>query len=153
MIERQRVDLAGLQRLATVLATCLPKRIVFGLRGTLGAGKTRLVQAFAEATNIDASLVTSPTFPIVQHYHGDRLIHHIDAYRLADEDEFIELGGEELLEDDATIFIEWPERISECLPAEIVWIDLEIGDEDDLRTVRIHSSGQAILERLAKAWP
>jgi len=150
VIERRRVDIAGLQQFANVLASCLPKKVVIGLRGTLGAGKTRLVQAFAEATGIDVSLVTSPTFPIVQHYRGDRLIHHIDAYRLADEDEFIELGGEELLEEDATIFIEWPERISQCLPAEILWIDIDIGDEDDLRTIRIHSSDQEVFERIAR---
>ncbi len=137
VIEQQHVNLDLLERLANELAKSLPPRVVIGLRGTLGAGKTRFVQMFAQACGIAACDVTSPTFPIVQHYRGDRLIHHIDAYRLADEDEFIELGGEELLEDDATVLIEWPDRISRCLPKDIVMIDIEIEVDPQFRSIQV----------------
>jgi tRNA threonylcarbamoyladenosine biosynthesis protein TsaE len=137
-IEIVDVDVAKLEQVAALLHRFLPHQVIVGLRGTLGAGKTRFVQAFAVAAGIEQSLVTSPTFPIVQHYQGDRRIHHIDAYRLADEDEFNELGGEELLEDDATILIEWPDRIIRSLPEDRITIDFEIDERDtEKRIVRI----------------
>jgi tRNA threonylcarbamoyladenosine biosynthesis protein TsaE len=123
----RHVDLADLQRIAEALHATLPDHAVIGLRGSLGAGKTRFAQCFAVALGIDATDVTSPTFGIVHHHHGARRLHHIDAYRLADEDEFIELGGEELLEEEsAVVLIEWPERIAGCLPPDCWMIDLEI---------------------------
>ena len=123
----RHVDLADLQRIAEALHATLPEHAVIGLRGSLGAGKTRFAQSFAVAIGIDATDVTSPTFGIVHHHHGARRLHHIDAYRLADEDEFIELGGEELLEEEsAVVLIEWPERIAGCLPPDCWMIDLEI---------------------------
>ena len=129
------VDLARLEKLAAAMVANLPPRVMIGLRGTLGAGKTRLSQAIARAAGVDRRDVTSPTFTIVQHYEGTRRIHHIDAYRLADEDEFIELGGEEILEDDAMILVEWPERIAGCMPRETLYLDLEIQTDPNLRTI------------------
>ncbi len=130
-----QVDLDKLERLASELVARLPHAVVVGLTGTLGAGKTRLVQAIANASGVPRELVTSPTFTIVQHYHGTRLIHHVDAYRLADEDEFIELGGEELLDEDAMILIEWPERITRCLPDNIIAMQIEVDDAPGTRTI------------------
>ena len=146
------VDIARLERLGQSLASCLPMSVVVGLRGTLGAGKTKLVQAIAAASGVDVATVTSPTFTIVQHYRGSRLIHHIDAYRLADEDEFIELGGEELLEDQAMILIEWPERISRCLPRDILMIDIEIDESPETRTIRATSNDPHLLQSAAEAF-
>lgn len=124
------VDLGRLEAIAEGLDRVLPVHQVIALRGTLGAGKTRLVQAIARAAGIDPLGVTSPTFGIVHHHRGRRSIHHIDAYRLADEDEFIELGGEELLEDSKAIaLVEWPQRIAGCIPPNALWVDIEIESE------------------------
>ena len=67
------------------LAAVLPSACVIALNGTLGAGKTRLVQALAAGVGIDRRDVVSPTFVLVQEYHGSRSIIHVDAYRLKDE--------------------------------------------------------------------
>lgn len=125
------VDLPRLTKLAELLHERLPEQVVIGLQGTLGAGKTRLAQAIAVAAGIDVSDVTSPTFTLVQHYHGSRSIHHVDAYRLADEDEFAELGGEELLEDQAMVLVEWPQRITRSLPGHCLMLDIEIDEGSD----------------------
>jgi len=150
--ELRQVDIAQLQRLAKALVQSLPARVVIGLQGTLGAGKTRLVQAFATEAGVDSAVVTSPTFTLVQHYRGDRLIHHIDAYRLADEDEFIELGGEELLEDEATVFIEWPERIAACLPRDVLLIDIEVDDDPLTRTIHASCRDDTLMAAASKAF-
>ena len=51
--------------------SCPPARRS-ALCGTLGAGKTRLVQAIAAAAGVDRREVVSPTFVLIQEYHGRR---------------------------------------------------------------------------------
>src|SRR5690606_2331545 len=127
-VEFRKVDLQCLRRLAEHLHRHLPRQVVIALRGQLGAGKTRLAQELAVAAGIDAADVTSPTFTPVQHDQGNRKNHHVDADRLADEDEFIELGGEELFDDEAMVLVEWPQRIAPSLPSRTLFLDLEIDD-------------------------
>ena len=54
-------------------------------------GYTRAsIQAIARAAGIDAADVTSPTFTLWQTHRGSITLHHLDAYRIADEDEFLD---------------------------------------------------------------
>jgi tRNA threonylcarbamoyladenosine biosynthesis protein TsaE len=105
------------ERLGQALAEVLPGGTVVALIGTLGAGKTRLVQAFAAAQGVPRDEATSPTFVLVNEYQGRLPIYHIDAYRLRDEDEFLELGPEEYFDSTGVTFIEWADRVADCLPA------------------------------------
>ncbi|MEK6247802.1 MAG: tRNA (adenosine(37)-N6)-threonylcarbamoyltransferase complex ATPase subunit type 1 TsaE [Planctomycetales bacterium] len=114
------------QRLGTALATALPDGSVVGLIGTLGAGKTRLVQAVAEACGVDVRNVVSPTYVVLHEYQGQRPIYHFDLYRLKDEDEFDELGADEYFEQPGLTFLEWSDRFADCLPAERLDIKIDI---------------------------
>ena len=107
-------------------AAALPAGTTIALCGTLGAGKTRLVQAIAAAYGVPREDIVSPTFVLAQQYQGSRTINHLDAYRVRDEDEFLELGVEELFETDAITIIEWADRISSVLPDEYLRIDIEV---------------------------
>jgi tRNA threonylcarbamoyladenosine biosynthesis protein TsaE len=118
-------------RLGSALAAILPGGTVVGLSGTLGAGKTRLVQSIAYALGVDRRLVVSPTFVLVQEYHGRKTLYHIDAYRLRDEDEFLALGPEEYFESDGLTLIEWADRVPACLPRERVDIHIEVTGETE----------------------
>lgn len=113
-------------RLGTALAEHLPDGSVVALIGTLGAGKTRLVQAIAERCGIERRHVVSPTFVLIHEYPGERMLYHIDAYRLKDEDEFLELGPEEYFESDGITLIEWADRVEDCLPAERMEIHIKV---------------------------
>ena len=116
--------------LGAALAQALPDGTVVALYGTLGAGKTRLVQAIAEADGVDRRDVVSPTFVLMQPYQGRRPIYHFDAYRLRDEDEFEQLGPEEYYESKGVTLIEWADRVSGCLPQARVDISIEVtGDQ------------------------
>lgn len=146
-------DEGATARLGHVLAAALPTQAVVALHGTLGAGKTRLVQAIAEAVGVDRGEVVSPTFVLVQEYHGavppvglqaaagsagpvrPRAVplYHIDAYRLRGPDEFRQLGGEEYLGWPGWVLIEWAERVAECLPPELLEITLEHTGEQTRR--------------------
>jgi len=115
------------ERLGKILAELLPVGTVVALHGTLGAGKTRLVQAVAAALGVPDKKITSPTFVLVNEYSQGRLpVYHFDAYRLADEDEFLELGPDEYFEAEGITFIEWAERVARCLPAEHLAVRIEV---------------------------
>jgi tRNA threonylcarbamoyladenosine biosynthesis protein TsaE len=104
-------------RLGHVLAKALPDGLVCALVGTLGAGKTRLVQAIAAASGVEPESVSSPTFVLLHEYtDGNRSIYHFDAYRLKNATEFQQLGAEEYFDAGGLTFIEWADRVTEAIP-------------------------------------
>lgn len=117
-------------KLGQELAMSLPAGTVVALEGTLGAGKTCLVRAVAEALGVAVRDITSPTFTLWQTYQGTKTIHHLDAYRVRDEDEFFELGVEECFATDAITFIEWADRVEGCLPVERLAIHIDVTAEN-----------------------
>lgn len=133
-------SLEDTDRLGAALAELLPPSTTIAFNGTLGSGKTRLVQAVAVALGVPSDDVNSPTFVLCQHYHGKRTIHHFDAYRLNDDDEFLELGPEEYFASDGLTFIEWADRVVDCLPREYVDVTIEVTGEAT-RDFRVRSVG------------
>jgi tRNA threonylcarbamoyladenosine biosynthesis protein TsaE len=129
-------------RLGHALAAALPAGAVVALNGTLGAGKTRLVQAVAEALGIDRHQVVSPTFVLLQEYHGAKSIYHVDAYRIRDDDEFMQLGMDEYFAAGGLVFIEWAERVANSLPPGYFMVAIDVSSETS-RKMTIRSSDQA----------
>jgi tRNA threonylcarbamoyl adenosine modification protein YjeE len=99
-------------------AALAPRQIVL-LSGPMGAGKTALVAAVAEALGPreDQELgVCSPTFAIHNRYETARgAIDHFDLYRVEGEADLESTGLWDLLASAGPqlVFIEWPERINE----------------------------------------
>jgi tRNA threonylcarbamoyladenosine biosynthesis protein TsaE len=140
----QAADEADTSRLGAILADLLPDQTVVALVGTLGAGKTRLVQAVAAAAGIPAHEVTSPTFVLCHSYRGRRTFHHFDVYRLRDQQEFLDLGPEEYFESAAVTFIEWADKIERLLPPEHLRIVLQVVGPTQ-RRVTIEAVGTALV--------
>jgi len=133
-----------------MLAEALEPGTVVALIGNLGAGKTRLVQAVAEASGVDRREVGSPTFVLVQEYAGRWPIYHFDTYRLADTEAFLALGAEEYMTAGGVCFIEWADRVADTLPADHVRIEISHLGET-AREFRVTSMGPhsaAIIARL-----
>lgn len=130
------VDLAGVTRLATELATDLPHGAVVALVGPLGAGKTTFARAFATARGATIA-ATSPTYTLAHRYPGPRGdVWHLDGYRLRDPEEARDLDWETLLAGDA-LLVEWPERVGPWLPPVACTIALaHHGDETRLVEAR-----------------
>jgi len=141
------------QRLGAALAKVLPPGTTVALIGTLGAGKTRLVQALAAGCGVPRETVVSPTFVLCQEYHGQRTLYHLDAYRLKDDDEFLELGPEEYFASDGITLIEWADRVLDCLPPQRLEIHIEVvGDTArQFRLVAVGGESSALLNDLAAA--
>jgi tRNA threonylcarbamoyladenosine biosynthesis protein TsaE len=146
---------ADTQRLGSALAEVLPPGTVIGLIGTLGAGKTRLVQAVAAGLGVPPDNVTSPTFILVNEYRGGRMpIYHFDTYRLKDEDEFLELGPDEYFNSAGVVFVEWADRVAELLPKEHMEISMEVLGETS-RRITIDGTSPRInqlIEKLQSAY-
>lgn len=138
-------DQSDTERLGEMLAQLLPPGTVVALIGTLGAGKTRLVQALGSALGIPRESVVSPTFVLCQEYRGSKAVFHLDAYRLRDEDEFYELGPQEWFESDALTVIEWADRIVRCLPDERLEIRIEVLP-DEAREFEIRAVGKNLID-------
>lgn len=144
-------DESDTARLGQALARALPDGTTIALIGTLGAGKTRLVQAVAAACGIASEEVVSPTFTLCNEYHGQRTIYHFDAYRLADDDEFLELGPDEYFDSPALTFVEWGDRVMDCLPRRRVEITIRVR-EGSAREFSIRAVGDSkLLEALRQA--
>ena len=107
------------------------------LQGTLGAGKTCLVQGIAAGLGIEEP-ITSPTFALAQHYQGrvgsssSTALVHLDLYRLEHPlaaDELFAQEEEEALELGALMAVEWSERLS--FQPDGAWcVSLELIDPD-----------------------
>ena len=97
---------------------------IVALDGDLGAGKTTLVQAIARGYGVTAS-VTSPTFALVHEYGGGgATVYHLDLYRLHDARELLYIGWNEIVEREALVLIEWPDRAGGALPATAIHLAL-----------------------------
>jgi tRNA threonylcarbamoyladenosine biosynthesis protein TsaE len=119
------------------------------LIGTLGAGKTAFVQGVGQATGVSANTITSPTFVLCNEYIGTHSIYHLDAYRLVDSDDFNQLGPEEMYQSKHYVFVEWADRVFDCLPREYITIQINIKSHD-ARLFVVNST--STLERDVQRW-
>ena len=113
-----------------------PGRRHVALHGDLGAGKTTWVQGLALGFGVSEP-VTSPTFTIYNLHRGkDRMLAHLDAYRLESADEADQLLLEEFLVSPWCLAIEWPERLPGWIGEDARHLDLDIA-QDGRHSVRL----------------
>ena len=112
-------------RLGRVIAEVVQPNQVIGLVGPLGAGKTRLSRAIAEASGVAPEVISSPTFVLINEYIGNRPVYHFDAYRLADADDFDALGAPEYFEAGGICLVEWADLVLDRLPTDAWLITIE----------------------------
>ena len=100
------------------------------MAGDLGTGKTTIARGIARGWG-SLDLVTSPTFVLINEYRraDAARLYHFDAFRLSGSEEAVDIGLLEMLEDNASILVEWPERVAEIIPEEHLWISLRWLDD------------------------
>ncbi len=112
------------------LGSLLRKGDVICLAGELGSGKTTLVQGISAGWG-SLDQASSPSFVLVNVYRrpsGEQLF-HLDAYRLFNSDEAVELDIDAMVEH-GPLIVEWADRIKEALPQKHLWIILRWIDRE-----------------------
>ncbi len=113
-------------------------RTVFAFRGNMGAGKTTFIKAICEELGVE-DVINSPTFAIINEYRSSEtgeLIYHFDFYRINKPSEAEDIGTEDYFYSGALCFIEWPEKIEDLLPGDVVEVAIT-ENPDGSRTVEV----------------
>lgn len=144
--ERQEAFGAALAQLVE------PPCIIY-LTGDLGAGKTTLARGFLRGLGHEGR-VKSPTFTLLEPYELTAVnCYHFDLYRLADPEELLFLGIEDLLQPDAVLLVEWPERGAGVLPRPDLSIEILHAETERRLTLRSESEkGLTIINNLQGVW-
>ncbi len=116
--------------LGEAFAKKLPKGALICFNGGLGSGKT----AFCEGIALGLACtdpVSSPTYSIVNYYHGSQNFAHFDLYRLSCETDLNSAGFYDYLDGGDIVAVEWSENFAELLAQENpIQINIEKLDEN-----------------------
>lgn len=114
-------NLEEINEVASKFLDYVGDRTLFAFYGPMGVGKTTFVKAIASCLGVTDD-VSSPTFAIVNEYLTEKWIsvYHFDFYRVNNISEALDFGYEEYFFSGNRCFIEWPEKINELLPDNIV---------------------------------
>ncbi len=119
-------DAQATENCAFALAQQFVEPVMIALIGPMGAGKTHFAKGFARGIGYTGE-VTSPTFSIVQEYHGGRLpLFHFDLYRMKSAAEVIALGWDEYFEQNAILLVEWADLYPELWPKNVQKVSIQL---------------------------
>lgn len=141
------------EQIGGLLAQHLPAACVVYLEGDLGAGKTTLTRGILRGLGYQGA-VKSPTYTLVEPYRVQgRHCFHLDLYRLGDPEELEFLGIRDMLQGEALLLVEWPERGAGALPAPDLVIKIAYRGHGRLLSFAVENPRLgAALDRLAEKW-
>jgi tRNA threonylcarbamoyladenosine biosynthesis protein TsaE len=102
----------------------------------MGAGKTTLIKAICDNLDVTDN-VSSPTYSIINEYEtaeGEKVV-HMDWYRLKDENDAMNAGVVDYMQQGIYSLVEWPERAPLILPMGYLKITIEIIDEQKRKCI------------------
>lgn len=138
--------------LGRILGGLIKQNDAILLSGDLGAGKTTFVKGLAAGAGYEG-VARSPSFVLVNEYHGNPNIAHCDLYRIA-EAEFSELGLYEYLERGALV-VEWHERATALAGLDALVLQLKYGTATNDRIIKLASTnkrGKSLQNALISEW-
>jgi ATPase, YjeE family len=131
-------NLETIREAAKAFIAKMDDRTVFAFHGSMGAGKTTFIKAICEELGVE-DVINSPTFAIINEYRSEttgELIYHFDFYRINKLSEAEDIGSSDYFYSGALCFIEWPEKIEDLLPGDVVNVFIS-ESEDGTRAVEI----------------
>ena len=127
---------AETQALAERLAAQLAGGEVIAFTGGMGAGKTAFTRGLAIGLGA-GDVASSPTFALVNEYHGRLVLDHFDMYRIETWEDLYSTGFFDYLDTDRVLAIEWSENIEGALPEERIHVDIQRGQTENQRLITI----------------
>ena len=129
-----------MNQVADYLVGLLDEYTVVCFYGSMGAGKTTLIKEILKMARVKDN-VSSPTFSLVNEYASEdkRIFYHFDFYRINHINEAYDIGAEEYLYSGNACFIEWPEKVEDLLPDELLKVNIEVLNEHE-RKIEILSN-------------
>lgn len=123
---RQLIEAAGDKRL-------------WAFNAPMGAGKTTLIAALCRELGVEADMVASPTFSIINEYVAadGAPVYHFDFYRVESEEEAADTGAEFYFDSGACCFVEWPEMAGRLIPEDALQVTIEVDPSTGVRTVTL----------------
>lgn len=116
---------------AEKVGTLLKGGDIIAYKGGMGAGKTTFTRGLCKGLGLPDE-VTSPTFALVNEYRGEEItLYHFDMYRISGEGDLETTGFYDYISPESVIAVEWSENIEECLPKDIITIEIETTDENE----------------------
>lgn len=101
------------------------------LVGDLGSGKTWFTKGVALGLGVSKeTVITSPSFALVNEHQGRHVFHHMDVYRLGSLSEFVSAGLEEYFYCGGVVAMEWADRWPEILPEWALVVNLTMISEN-----------------------
>ncbi|MCX5591529.1 tRNA (adenosine(37)-N6)-threonylcarbamoyltransferase complex ATPase subunit type 1 TsaE [Alcaligenes endophyticus] len=124
------------------------------LHGELGAGKTHFVRALLQAVGVSGR-IKSPSYALLESYKVSSLYcYHLDFYRFSDAREWLDAGFRDILQEDALVLIEWPEKAGNLLPPPDLDLHLDYAQEGRRATLHARSTkGKIWISRLNPSRP
>jgi tRNA threonylcarbamoyladenosine biosynthesis protein TsaE len=100
---------------------------VIAFVGELGAGKTTLIGNICHYLGVNEYL-GSPTFSLVNEYElkDSSGIYHFDCFRIQSDEEILDIGWDDYLQEEKWILIEWPEKIMNLLPEHFLLVNIKV---------------------------
>lgn len=121
---------------AAHLAKSITSGVIY-LNGPLGAGKTTFVRGFLRALGYQGK-VKSPTYTLIENYEiADRVITHVDLYRLDNPAELEQIGMREYFVPGTICLIEWPDKGEGYLPKPNIICDIEFAEQGRVLTLSL----------------
>mgnify|MGYP001091544321 CR=1 FL=1 len=132
-------SLADLPQAAQKLLNFCKNRKKIAFYANMGAGKTTFIKLLCQYLAIKDT-VSSPTYALVNVYQNDdKVVYHLDLYRLKDINEALDIGIEDYLFDDNYCFIEWPQVIEPLLEEDVVRVNIRV-NTDNSRDIIVQKS-------------
>jgi len=125
------------EKIAEQFAKELEGGEIIAFKGGLGMGKTCFVRGMAKGLDYKGD-VTSPTFAIVNEYHGGRLnLYHFDMYRIENWEDLYSIGFFDYLSLGGVLAIEWSENIYSALEDNTILVEItQTGDNSRIITIK-----------------
>lgn len=102
--------------------------------GPLGSGKTWFAKGVGLGLGVPpTTVITSPSFALVNEYEGRLSFFHMDLYRLLGLDEILVAGLDEYFLGEGVALVEWADRCPEAIPDWAVTVLFTIEGKDERR--------------------